>query len=121
MPRGKGLGNFWTFDNLSEISHHYILNQRTPKDAFQAKLEAEQVLILIGLGFRGARNRYSQSTNEQQMTLLVNTGQALYDIAAEEYPVIDQRDAFASMSTTFHNWTRVLSQIQIHEFLSSFH
>jgi hypothetical protein len=114
---GHGIGNFWKYRNLGDVQEA-INSLQTPRNPLEAKSVGDQLLLLIGLRFRGGWDRWGRLVVDIKPEELETVGGYFYGIAAEDSPTAEERDTLAAMSLNFATWTNVLAQIPCHEQLS---
>lgn len=104
------LQGFWQVRSLLEAKQFFIDSMGGPSTAWEAKQEADQLLLLLGTG-QPAKARWG-ALPDQEVAELKKIGAMLYAMAAEEITLKTEQDDLVSMSLDFCPWTEVLAEFR---------
>lgn len=99
--------DFWELRSLLEARQFFVDRLNGPRSAFEAKHEADQLLLL--LSSRPTRIRWG-GIPEYEVRELQQIGSTLYGVAAE-LSVEPEKEDLTAMSLDFDPWVEVLSDL----------
>jgi hypothetical protein len=98
---------FWQLRSLSEAKEFFLDFPNMPATVWEAKHQADQLLLLLGAG-QSAKMRWD-AISQYEVTALIKIGSRFYEKAADQFSGALKED-LCSMATDFRPWIEILPE-----------